>query len=182
NSIAYANGTGSYHYFMIDKLEFKALEVLNTTFYDVARALISWATNMTVPSTPTVTFDQTTINSFGFGNRNYVFLDANANTVNYSFRNSIVANTPKPGQTILPVAVRANSASSMEFVHSNYFNLNTGDPLNPVITFPSVLQMSNNQTIDLGWTATTTDFTLPAGSPLRTASITSGPIGDPRWW
>ena len=182
NSIAYANGTGSYHYFMIDKLEFKALEVLNTTFYDVARALISWATNMTVPATPTVTFDQTTINSFGFGNRNYVFLDANANTVNYSFRNSIVANTPKPGQTILPVAVRANAASTMEFVHNNYFNLNTGDPLNPVITFPSILQMANNQTIDLGWTATTTDFTLPAGSPLRTASMSGGPIGDPRWW
>jgi hypothetical protein len=49
------------------------------------------------------------------------------------------------------------------------------------MSFASYVQMSNNQTIDLGWTNATTDFTLPAASPLKTASTTNGPIGDPRW-
>lgn len=181
NTIAFKNGTGSYHYFMLDKMEFKRLEITNSTFYDVARALISWATNLTVPQRPTIIIDYTTINNFGFGGRNNIILDANANAVDFSFTNSIIANTPKPGQSVGTSALRANSSSNIEFTNNNYFNLKGGDPLQDLI-FPSYVQMSNNQTIDLGWTATTTVFTLPAGSPLRTASTTGGPIGDPRWW
>jgi len=45
----------------------------------------------------------------------------------------------------------------------------------------TTVQSSANTTTDLGWTATTTSFTLPAGSALRTASTTGGAIGDPRW-
>ena len=180
NTIAYANGTGSYHYFMIDKLEFKHLEISNSTIYDAARALISWATNLTMPAVPTVVIDRSTINSFGFGSRNNIILDANANVVNFSFTNSIIANTPKPGGDVGASTMRAGAASTIQFRYNNYFNLNGGNPLAP-LTFPAYVSMSNNQSIDLGWTATTTTFNLPAASPLRTASDTGGPIGDPRW-
>jgi hypothetical protein len=180
NTIAYANGTGTYHYFMIDKLEFKHLEISNSTMYDVARALISWATNLTVPQVPVIIVNQSTINSFGFGDRNNIILDANANTVNFTFKNSIIANTPKPGQNVGTSAMRAGNVSTIQFYYNNYFNLNGGNPLQP-LEFPAYVQLSNNQTIDLGWTSTTTDFTLPAASPLRTASESGGPIGDPRW-
>ena len=181
NTIAYANGTGSYHYFMLDKMEFKSLEITNSTLYDVARALISWATNITVAQAPDILVEYSTLNSFGFGARNNVIMDANNNIVNFTFRNSIIANTPKPGQEIGTSAMRANSGSLINFNNNNYFNLNGGNPLAPLI-FPSYVQMSANQTIDLGWTATTTNFSLPADSPLRTASTANGPIGDPRWY
>lgn len=180
NTIAYQNGTGTYHYFMIDKLEFKHLEVANSTMYDIARAFISWATNITMPAVPTIIVRNSTINSFGFGDRNNILLDANANVVNATYKNNIIANTPKPGQNVLGSAMRAGAASTIFFQYNNYFNLQGGTPLAP-LTFPAYVQMANNQTIDLGWTATTTTFTLPAGSPLRTASDTGGPVGDPRW-
>ncbi len=180
NTIAYQNGTGTYHYFMIDKLEFKHFEVANSTMYDIARAFISWATNITMPAVPTIIVRNSTINSFGFGDRNNILLDANANVVNATYKNNIIANTPKPGQNVLASAMRAGAASTIFFQYNNYFNLQGGTPLAP-LTFPAYVQMANNQAIDLGWTATTTDFTLPAGSPLRTASDTGGPVGDPRW-
>lgn len=180
NTIAYQNGTGTYHYFMIDKLEFKHFEVANSTMYDIARAFISWATNITMPAVPTIIVRNSTINSFGFGDRNNILLDANANVVNATYKNNIIANTPKPGQNVLGSAMRAGAASTIFFQYNNYFNLQGGNPLAP-LTFPAYVQMANNQTIDLGWTATTTDFTLPAGSPLRTASDSGGPVGDPRW-
>ena len=181
NCIAYANGSGSYHYFMLDKLEFKRLEITNTTIYDAARALISWATNFTTVERPVILIDKATINSFGFGGRNNIILDANTNPVNFTMQNSIIANTPKPGQSVLGSALRANTTDSqIRFINNNYFNLNGGDPLTP-LTFPDYVQMSNNKTVDLGWTATTTQFNLPANSELRTASTSGGAIGDPRW-
>ncbi len=183
NTVAYANGTGSYHYFMLDKLEFKTLEITNSTMYDIARAFISWATNITVPTPPTILIDQSTINNFGFSgvSRNNIILDANANMVNFTFRNSIIANTPKPGQEVGTSAMRANAGSTILFQNNNYFKLMGGNPVAP-LTFPAYVQMLSNQTIDLGWDATTTNFTLPADSPLRTASTSGGPIGDPRWF
>ncbi len=180
NTIASKNGTGSYHYFMIDKLEFQKLELTNNTFYDVARAMISWATNLTVPQVPQIIVANNTINSFGFGGRNNILLDANNNNINALFRDNIIANTPKPGESVGTSAMRANAASTIEFYHNNYFKFEGGTPLEP-ITFPAYVQLTNNTTIDLGWTASTTDFTLPAGSPLRTGSSTGGPVGDPRW-
>ena len=180
NTIAHTNGTGSYHYFMIDKLEFKHLEISNSTMYDIARAFISWATNITMPAVPTIVVNQSTINNFGFSDRNNILLDANANTVNARYTNNIIANTPKPGAAVGSSAMRAGNVSTILFNNNNYFNLNGGNPLGPLV-FPAYVQMTSNQTIDLGWTATTTDFTLPAASPLRTASETGGPVGDPRW-
>ena len=152
----------------------------NTTFYNVARAIISWATNMTVPQTPEILIDHSTINNWGFGGRNYILLDANANKVNFTVQNSIFANTPKPGESVGTTIMRASSESVVVFRNNDYFNLNGGTDNTP-LSFPDYMQMSDNLQVDLGWTATTTDFSLPSGSPLRTASTTGGPIGDPRW-
>ena len=180
NTIAYENGTGSYHYFMIDKLEFKTLELTNNTFYDIARAFISWATNITMPAVPQIIINQNTINNYGFSGRNNILIDANANDINATIQNNIIANTPKPGQAVGSSALRAGDNSVIIFSYNNTFNFNGGDPLAP-LTFPAIVQQSNNLNIDLGWTATTNSFTLPAGSPLLTAGSTGGPIGDPRW-
>lgn len=181
NSIAYANGTGSYHYLMLDKMEFKTIEITNSTIYDAARALISWATNITVPQTPEILLDKVTINSFGFSGRNNILLDANANVVNFTMQNSIIANTPKAGQSVGSSVLRAGSGSVIRFVHNNYFNLNGGDPLAPLI-FPDYVQQANNLTVDLGWTNATNNFTLPADSPVRSGGTNGGPLGDPRWY
>jgi hypothetical protein len=179
NSIAWENGTGSYHYFMLDKMEFQKLELTNNTMYDLARAFISYATNITVSPTPLIVVTNNTINSFGFAGRNYILLDANANVVNATFRDNIIANTPK-AETVGTIALRTATTATVLFQYNNTFNFNGGPPLVP-LTFPAQVQLSNNLNIDLGWTTTTSSFTLPAGSPLRTASSTGGPVGDPRW-
>ena len=107
-------------------------------------------------------------------------IDANANDINATIQNNIIANTPKPGQAVGSSALRAGDNSVIIFSYNNTFNFNGGDPLAP-LTLPAIVQQSNNLNIDLGWTATTNSFTLPAGSPLLTAGSTGGPIGDPRW-
>ena len=179
NSIVFENGTGSYHYFMLDKMEFQKLEITNNTMYDLARAFISYATNITVTPTPIITVTNNTINSFGFAARNYILLDANANVVNATFMDNIIANTPK-AETVGTSAIRTGATATVSFTYNNTFNFNGGTPLAP-LTFPANVQLANNTNIDLGWTTTTSSFTLPAGSPLRTSSSTGGPVGDPRW-
>jgi hypothetical protein len=179
NSICFENGTGSYHYFMLDKMEFQKLELTNNTFYDLARAFISYATNITVNPVPQIIVKNNTINAFGFAARNNIVLDANANVVNAVFQDNIFANTPK-AETVGTSAMRAAATSTITWQYNNTFKFNGGTPEAPLI-FPAYVQMSNNLNIDLGWTTTTSTFTLPAGSPLRTSSSTGGPVGDPRW-
>ena len=178
NSITWENGTGSYHYFMLDKMEFQKLEITNNTMYDLARAFISYATNITVTPTPIIIITNNTINAFGFAARNNILLDANANVVNATIRDNIIANTPK-AETVGTSALRTATTASVLFEYNNTFNFNGGTPLAP-LTFPANVQLSKNTNIDLGWTTTTSTFTLPAGSPLRTSSRTGGPVGDPR--
>lgn len=182
NSVIYDSGTGGYNYILLDKMEFKSLQITNSTFYNSGRVLVSWATNLTVAQKPTVLIDQCTINGLGYGgtSRNYVLLDANTNNIDFAIQNSIVANTPKAGQSIGGIALRAGTGGTVKFINNNYFNLNGGDPVAP-LTFPDYVTRSNNKTVDLGWTNATTAFTLPASSELRTASTTGGALGDPRW-
>ncbi|MBW7466524.1 hypothetical protein ABID22_000597 [Pontibacter aydingkolensis] len=183
NTVASVNGTGSYHYFMIDKLEFKKLEIENSTIYNSGRALISWATNMSVPAKPTITINQTTINNFGFSGRNNILMDANANAINYTLQNSIVANAPKDG-TVGTSLLRASTdgSSNITVNNNNFFKLVDGSATPVELTFPAYVQLVNNKSIDLGWTGSTTNFSLPTNPEIRTASTTNGPIGDPRWW
>ncbi len=177
NSILYDNGISSYAYLMLDKSEFKTISITNSTIYSSARQIISWATNITAGQTPLITIDHITLNGFGSGVRNNIILDANTNPVNFTMQNSIIANTPRTGQTVGNNALKGGG--SLKFNNNNYFNLNTGD--GNLVGLSSSVTEANNQTIDLGWTVDTTTYLLPANSPLRTAGTANDPIGDPRW-
>ncbi|OAQ37925.1 hypothetical protein A5893_16265 [Pedobacter psychrophilus] len=177
NDILYDNGISSYSYFMMDKAEFKTLSITNSTIYNSARQLISWATNITAAQTPLITIDHITLNGFGSGAKNNIFLDANTNPVTFNMTNSIIANTPITGQTVGTNAIKGGG--TLNFNNNNYFNLNTGD--GNLVTLSTSVAAANNKTISLGWTNTTTTFTLPATSELRTSGTANDPIGDPRW-
>lgn len=182
NCIAYDNGNSTYNYFTLDKMEINNFELRNSTFYNTARAFISWATNITFGRKPNFLIEQCTINNFGFQGRNNVLFDANANPVDFTMRNSILANIPKPGETVGTSLLRASGGGLITFEHNNYFKLTTGATPAVELSFPTYVVMSSNKTIDLGWTAATTNFSLPTNTELRTAGKNGGPIGDPRWF
>lgn len=180
NSIVYdMASTLGYTFFHLDKLQFNALTVTKSTFYNIGRAFLTCST--VIPSTPpTITVDFCTFNNFGASN-NYIFMDANANPVKFSMTNSIIANVPRPAGTVNGVVMRASGAgTTMVFSYNNTFNFTNGT--GTALTLPTTnTSQAGNQTVVLDWTATTSVFTLPANSPLRTASSASAPIGDPRW-
>lgn len=170
----------AYTFFTMEKLEFESLELINSTFNRLGRAFIGYSTNITVPVIPRIIIDQCTINSFGRDGRNNFFIDNNGNTANLTISNSIIANSPMTGQTAGTSLYRGtNTTATMH--NTNYFGLTDGAAPPTSLTFPASITQSAITTVDLGWTQTTNDFTLPAGSPLRTASSTGGAIGDPRW-
>ncbi|MGV3705826.1 MAG: DUF4957 domain-containing protein [Arcticibacter sp.] len=186
NSKAYDISSGAtYVTFTIEKLEFKTMELSNSTFYNIGRTFISAGT--TLPSSaakPSVLIDNCTFNNFGSGgnNRNYLIIDANANPIDFVLRNSILANSPMTGGAIGNAALRAAAPTSMVSVtNNNIFKLTNGASPAADLTFPNYATPANLKTIDLGWNAATTDFSLPAGSELRTSGTNGGPIGDPRW-
>lgn len=176
NSIFKDNG-GSYTYLTLAKMEFKKVEFINSTFTNIGRALIMWDTALTgVSTTPSVLIDQCTMANFG--SRNHTILDANGNTINFTMQNSILVNLP---QAASGTSLLRASGGSLVVTNSNLFNLTNGAVPPVAATFPNTVTQSNNEAIDLGWTLSTTDFTLPATTPLRTAGTTGGALGDPRW-
>jgi hypothetical protein len=171
----------AYTFFTMDKLEFKSLELVNSTFYRLGRAFIGYSTNITVPVVPSVIIDHCTINSFGRDGRNNFFADANANQLNLEITNTIIANTPMAGQTTGTSLIRGSVATA-SMTNSNTFNLSDGViPIATNLTFPALVTQQNNKTENLGWTESTNDFTLPVLSELRTSGSAGGPVGDPRW-
>lgn len=170
----------AYTFFTMDKLEFESLELINSTFNRLGRAFIGYSTNITVPVTPRIIIDQCTINSFGRDGRNNFFIDNNNNAATVTITNSIIANTPMSGQTTGTTLVRGGGTTGA-MANTNYFNLSDGAATPTALTFPSLLTQTGSTTINLGWTDATNDFTLPAGSPLRTGSTSGGVVGDPRW-
>jgi hypothetical protein len=181
NSILYelgANGSSAYYTFHLNKLQFNNLTVSNSTLYNAGPGLVTAATTVTA-DIPVIVIRNTTVNGFG-GNAKYALLDASANPVSFSIQNSIIANTPKSG-LVNAAAVRATgTGSTLSMSNSNYFNLATAASGGAPLTF-GTMTFSNIQTQVLNWTTETTVFTLPAGSPLRTASNNGTAIGDPRW-
>lgn len=182
NSIVYdmgVNSSAAYSTFHLDNLEFKTLTVSKSTFYNSGAGLVL-ASKVITAAIPVVNISYCTINGFG-GAAKYAILDANANPVNFTLTNSIVANTPKSG-TVVAAALRSTgSGTTTTISYTNMFGLySTGTT---ALTFPATVTLTANQTVDLGWTAATVPptFQLPVGSPLRTASNTSTAIGDPRW-
>lgn len=181
NTIAGNNG-GSYTYFTMEKLDFSALEITNSTFYNIGRSFIGWSTNLTGNTRPTVLIDGCTFNNFGSDNRNNIVLDANANPITFTMQNCIIGNIPKPGGTVGTSLLRATSdASQLTYSYNNMFKMTNGAGSALVLPSYAYLSTGNNINIDPGWDASTTVFTLPANSVLRTAGKTGGPIGDPRW-
>lgn len=180
NSIVYDIGsTLGYIFFHLDKLQFNSLTVTKSTFNNIGQAFLSCST-VIAGTPPTITVDYCTFNNFGANGR-YILMDANANPVRFSMTNSIVANVPRPLGTVNGVTMRATGAgTTMVFSYNNTFNFTNGTGTE--LTLPTAnTSQAGNKTINLGWTATTTDFTLPSGSLLRTASSAGAPIGDPRW-
>lgn len=173
----------NYHVFHLDKLEFREMEVSNSTFSNLgSRGFIGWATNIPMPAPPVIRVDNVTINGIGSSNRNNTLLDANNNQVDFRMRNSILVNMPLEGQTVGTSLGRAHADSpQVVFANNNIFNLTTGGADPSELAFPALFSQQNISRVDLNWTQNTGNMTLPAGSPLRTAGTNGGPIGDPRW-
>lgn len=181
NSILYdmgTNGSSAYYTFHLNKMQFNTLTVSNSTLYNAGPGLIAASTTVTA-DIPVIVIRNTTVNGFG-GNAKYALLDVSANPVNFSIQNSIIANTPKSG-LVNAAAVRSTGpGSTLSMSNTNYFNLSTAVTGGAPLTF-GTMTLSNTQTQVLSWNSETSVFTLPAGSPLRTASNSGTAIGDPRW-
>lgn len=176
--------TAAYTLFTVDKLLFTKMDISNSTFYNVGQAFISYNTANLASPVPVAVVDGCTINYLG-ANSKYVLIDANTNPIDFTMQNSILANSPRTGASVASQVFRGTAAgTAMNFSYNNTFGLNNATTGTiAALTYPSYsyLTMTSNRTIDLGWTSTTTDFTLPVGSDLRTGGKTGGPIGDPRW-
>jgi hypothetical protein len=176
NTIGYNNSISTYDYFTLDKLVFNRLDITKSTFYNISRSIVACPTTTTGAS-PVVNIDMSTFNSFGSDATKYVIFDASANPITFSMTNCIIANVPRTAGA-QAAAIRA-TAGVVTFSNNDYFKFTTLPGGTVPITVPN--SGVANQTIDLGWTTATTDFTLPATSTLRTASSAGGAIGDPRW-
>lgn len=177
NTVVYDNAVSTYDFFTLDKLVYNRLDVTQSTFYNLSRSLVNCPTVLTGNPAPTVVFNKCTINNMGTDAGKYVILDANSNPVNFTFTNNIMANIPRIAG-VNAAAVRA-SASTITFTNNNFFDFVTTLGGSTVVALPATA--ANNKSVDLGWTATTNDFTLPVSSELRISSTTGGAIGDPRW-
>lgn len=165
----------------LSKMQFARIDITNNTFYDFGRSLVVATTALGSAPIPVVNIDKNTFNFFG-GNNMYVLVDGNSNPLQVTVQNNIIANTPKTGNTAAGLLRGSSASSTFSFTNNNTFGLNNGSGGTILIgATNTTVQSSANTTTDLGWTATTTSFTLPAGSALRTASTTGGAIGDPRW-
>lgn len=174
--------TNFYTEFQLTKLQFATLTVSNSTFYNAGQNILEMSTALPAGApVPVATFNKITVNNFG-ANAKRLF-DANTNPVLLTITNSIFGNTPRSGTLSAELIRATGGGTSVNFSYNNYFKLKNGagaDLSIPASTAALTTQ-TGNQLIDLLWTAATTEFALPAGSPLLTASSTGGPIGDPRW-
>ena len=182
NTIVYEmglNGSSAYYTFHVNKMQFNTISVSKSTFYNAGPGLVTASTTYAGDVVPSVAISNSTFNGFG-GNAKYALLDAAANPIKFTIQNSILANTPKSG-TVNAAAIRSTGAgSTLSITNSNYFNLSSALTGGTALTFGTAT-LTSNQTQNLGWSATTTDFSLPATSTLRTAGNSGGAIGDPRW-
>jgi|GEM_PF-2146340 len=184
NCIANANITANSNYgaIMCDKLQFDSVILTKSTFYSLPRGIIGYATKMSTRSgtsvtTPIVQIDQCTFNSFGQQARSAV-LDAYSKSdadalcaVNLTLTNSILANTPDAvaGTTVSAAAFTGFSGNSYTLTNNFVYNCMTAATGGAAITWPGTAPT----VVTLPWTATTTNFALPASVPNN---------GDPRWY
>ncbi|MGN6402173.1 MAG: hypothetical protein ACTHMD_17065 [Flavisolibacter sp.] len=167
------NLNNNYAIAMMDKMKFTAVVIKNSTFSTFQRTIVSAATAISGWSA-TVSIDRCTFNDFGNGGKAAV-LEGSSNDITLNVSNTIFANTPITGGNVSNDAVKFGGFPAFEKVF--YYNCTNGaSPADPINWPPGAAT-----TTDISWTAATTDFTLPAGSSLRTAGTDNGPVGDPRW-
>lgn len=176
------NGNDGYYMFTMEKLLILNLNLSRSTFYSLGAGLFNMSTNLSSTLVPKITVDYCTFNNLG-SQAKYLFIDANANKIDFNFRNSILANSPITG-TINATAFRAtNTSSALKFTNNNFFKLNSAAAGGSKINLTGLAQ-SGNYEIDLGWSSATTDFnlrSLATDSPIFKASTGGNTIGDPRW-
>lgn len=172
-----------YYMLSLEKLQLNAISITKSTFYNMGEGLINMSTVLAAPTVvPQITIDYCTFNNFG-GNGKYPFIDATSNKVVFTFSNGIFANTPIAGGTLQATAARAtNNTSVMTFANSDYFKtlVATGG----LALSYSGLAQNNIFSIDLGWTATTTNFLLTPtanNGQVFSGSSNGSTVGDPRW-
>lgn len=173
-------GIDSYYVLSLERLQVINLNISKSTFYNLGCGLINLSWTLTGVELPIVTIDYCTFNNIGSQNK-YLLVEA-ANRITFNLRNSILANSPLQGQTINNVAFKAGASSVLNFSNSNFFKLNTASG-GTKLSLTGLAQSSNYE-IDLGWSGSTTDFSLvslPPNSPLHKASTASNTVGDPRW-
>lgn len=174
----------TYGFLHLDKLIFNEVNLENSTFTEIGDLFIRYRENISSPAAnTTINVTNCTINSIGHSQA-YPLLDNNNVAIKFNFSNNILANVPRVGGVISNTnLVRIASTTSASLSFNNFYNLTNGNAAElQNLVIPTGVSNSNNQTQNLNWTSTTTDFTLPANSPLRSASSTGGAIGDPRWW
>jgi hypothetical protein len=175
--------TGGYYMISLEKLQIFTLSITKSTFYSVGEGMINMSTTLATPATaPTFSIDYCTLNNVG-GNSKYLFIDAGANLVNFTFSNGIVANTPITGATIQAAATRNSiTTSTMVIANTDYFKTAIATGGLP-LSFTGLAQ-NNIFSIDLGWTATTNNFLLVPGTTnarVFNGSSSGNTVGDPRW-
>lgn len=188
NCIANANVINNQNYgaIMCDKLQFDSVVITSSTFCSLPRGIIGYATTMgtrtgTSIATPVIKIDACTFNSFGQQARAAVFdgkKDASCAVI-FMLSNSILANTPDavPGTTVDNDAFVGYASNSYTLTNNFIYNCMTTANGTTAINWPATAPTP----VTLTWTSSTTDFTLPAASPLRTAGPNNGCVGDPRW-
>ncbi|PRD46486.1 hypothetical protein [Sphingobacterium haloxyli] len=183
NSIVQDNDQ-DYALFELQKLQMNRFELVNSTFNRLSTNILRYDTNIGTPEA-SILIDYCTINAFGNTGNRRPLMDVNT-PADIVVNNSVLANTGwiSPRFTSLSMnneLLRAGNGATARIANTNVFNLlNSAAPREP-LNIPSVVVVSNVLSETLPWDLTTSDFTLPANSPLRTASSSAGPIGDPRW-
>jgi len=173
---------GGYYMFSMEKLQLNVFAITKSTFYSVGEGMINMSTVLPTSNTPpTIQIDYCTFNNVG-GNGKYLLMDANSNNVNFSCTNNIIANAPI-NTTIQSTLLRSTGAASLNsFWYNDHFKLFNA-PGGTALALTG-LGIINDNTIDLGWTAATTNFLLTptsANAALFTGSANGTTIGDPRW-
>lgn len=174
--LIYEFAGANYYLFHLDKLAFKSLKITNSTIYNSAPGLVSCKTTM--PGTPAeVSVNACTINNIGYGSM-LLLINAVANPITFSVKNSIIANAPRAGSVVGLIAGTSSSFTTT-FENNNTFNLKTTSTNGTDLPLPATAKQG--QTVDPGWNASTTQFILPTGSILLKSSTEGEALGDPRW-
>ena len=182
NSIVQDNDQ-DYALFEVQKLEMNRFELVNSTFNRLSNNILRYDANIGTPGV-SILIDHCTINAFGnAGRRSLIDVNTAADIV---ISNSILANAGWASPRYTSVSIhnelfRAANGATAQISNTNVHNLmNTATP--PAkLSIPGATTVTNLLEETLPWDFDTSDFTLPTNSPLREASSSAGPIGDPRW-